>query len=124
VSHRELFASARVARLATAGPHIVPICFAVDGDTIWSAVDAKPKRTRSLQRLENIAADPHVAVLADHYDEDWSRLWWVRADGVATVHDSGPVDLLAGRYPQYAAEPPAGPFIAVAVERWSGWSAV
>jgi PPOX class probable F420-dependent enzyme len=124
VSHRERFASARVARLATAGPHIVPICFALDGDTLWSAVDAKPKRTRELRRLENIARDPRVSVLVDEYDEDWSRLWWARADGVATVHDSGPVELLVARYEQYAGSPPAGPFIAIAVERWSGWSAM
>ena len=70
---RARFAAARVARLATAGPHLVPVCFAVDGDTIWSAVDAKPKRSRELQRLRNIEADPRVAVLADHYtDDDWS----------------------------------------------------
>src|SRR4051794_4921374 len=91
VTPRERFAAARVARLATSGPHIVPICFALDGDTIWSAVDAKPKRTRALRRLENIARDPRVSVLTDHYDDsDWSRLWWARADGTATVHDDAP----------------------------------
>ena len=120
---RERFAAARVARLATAGPHLVPICFALDGDTIWTAVDAKPKRTRALRRLQNIARDPRVSLLVDHYEDDWSQLWWARADGIATVHDDGPVALLAARYPQYAADPPAGPFIAIAVEHWSGWSA-
>jgi PPOX class probable F420-dependent enzyme len=123
VTPRERFAAARVARLATAGPHVVPICFALDGETIWSAVDAKPKRTRALKRLDNIARDPRVSVLVDHYEEDWSRLWWARADGTATVHDDGPVELLRARYEQYAASPPAGPFIAIAVERWTGWSA-
>jgi PPOX class probable F420-dependent enzyme len=124
VTPRERFLAARVARLATSGPHVVPICFALDGDTIWTAVDAKPKRTRALRRLENIASDPRVSVLVDHYDDaDWSRLWWARADGVATVSEDGPVDLLVARYAQYAESPPAGPFIAVAVERWSGWSA-
>jgi PPOX class probable F420-dependent enzyme len=124
---RARFTSARVARLATTGPHLVPICFAVDGDTIWSAVDAKPKRTRALRRLENIAADPRVAVLVDEYDDaDWSRLWWARADGTAAVHDAAPhaLALLCARYEQYADSPPAGPFVAVAVTRWSGWSAV
>ena len=120
---RDRFAEARVARLATAGPHVVPICFALDGETIWSAVDAKPKRTRTLRRLENIARDPRVSVLVDHYEEDWSRLWWARADGAATIHDDGPVELLCARYEQYAASPPAGPFVAIAVERWTGWSA-
>ena len=120
---QERFAAARVARLATAGPHVVPICFAVDGDVIWSAVDAKPKRTRALRRLENIARDPRVSVLVDHYEEDWSRLWWARADGTATVHDEGPVALLAARYAQYAAAPPAGPFVRIAVRRWSAWAA-
>ena len=81
------FASARVARLATVdaggGPHVVPITFAVDGDVIWSAVDDKPKRSRELKRLANIRSNPAVSVLADHYDDDWTRLWWVRADGTA-----------------------------------------
>jgi PPOX class probable F420-dependent enzyme len=123
VTPRERFAAARVARLATAGPHVVPICFVLDGETIWSAVDAKPKRTRALRRLENIARDPRVSLLVDHYEDDWSRLWWARADGTATVHDDGPAELFCARYDQYAAAPPAGPFIAIAVERWTGWSA-
>jgi PPOX class probable F420-dependent enzyme len=123
VTPRERFASARVARLATAGPHVVPICFALDGDVIWSAVDAKPKRTRALRRLENIARDSRVSVLVDHYEEDWSQLWWARADGTATVHDDGPVALLAARYAQYADAPPVGPFVRIAVRRWSGWAA-
>ncbi len=125
------FAAARVARLATvnaaARPHLVPICFAVAGDTVFSAVDdAKPKRTPQLQRLRNIAANARVALLADEYDDaDWSRLWWVRADGVARVlADAGDaLALLCERYPQYAARPPAGPYIAVAVDRWTGWRA-
>jgi len=87
---RDLFTGASVARLATVRPdgrpHLVPIVFAVAGDVIVTAVDeVKPKRTRALARLANIAAEPRVSVLADHYDEDWTRLWWVRADGTATV---------------------------------------
>ena len=123
----ERFASAAVARLATVrpdgAPHLVPIVFAVVGDVIVSAVDAKPKRSRDLRRLANIAVEPRVAVLADHYEADWSRLWWVRADGVARVREDEPAGLpaLIARYPQYRAEPPAGPFLEITVERWSAW---
>jgi PPOX class probable F420-dependent enzyme len=123
------FATARVARLATVAvdgsPHVVPIVFAVDGDTIYSAVDGKPKRSRQLRRLANIAAQPRVSVLVDRYDEDWSQLWWVRADGAATVHDSSPTarTLLSAKYPQYSGVSLDGPFLHIAVDRWSDWSA-
>jgi PPOX class probable F420-dependent enzyme len=127
---RARFAAARVARLATADaagrPHLVPICFAVAGDTVYSAVDeVKPKATRRLRRLANVAANPAVSLLADHYDEDWSALWWVRADGRGRVLEDAPdaIALLADRYEQYRAAPPAGPVLAIDVERWSGWSA-
>ena len=131
---RRLFAAARVARLATADaagrPHLVPIVFAVAGDDVLSAVDAKPKRTTALRRLENVRQNPRVALLADHYDDsDWEALWWARADGTARVLDAGEPDavravaLLAERYAQYRAAPPHGPVLAVAVERWSGWRA-
>jgi PPOX class probable F420-dependent enzyme len=131
---RERFAAARVARLATLGPagapHLVPIVFAVHGDTVWSAVDAKPKRTTALARLANVQRDPRVALLADHYDDaDWDALWWVRAEGTGRVLDPADpearraVGLLAARYPQHRAVPPAGPVLAVEVDRWSGWSA-
>ena len=125
----ELFASAPVARLATVGPtgapHLVPMVFALVGDVIHSAVDGKPKRHRSLRRLANIAHEPRVSVLADRYDDDWSRLWWVRADGVARVLDASPAGLaaLTAKYPQYVAAPPPGPFLQITVHRWSGWSA-
>src|SRR5207244_611648 len=80
---------AKVARLATIGaggkPHVVPITFAVDGDTIYFAVDAKPKRTTDLKRLRNIAANSSVSVLVDHYEDDWTKLWWVRVDGTARL---------------------------------------
>jgi PPOX class probable F420-dependent enzyme len=129
---RQRFDGARVARLATMSaegqPHIVPITFAVDHDVIYTAVDSKPKSTPHLRRLSNIRANPRVAVLADHYDDDWSALWWVRADGMAAILDSqaeiaAPTGLLAGRYPQYQDSPPAGPVIAIRVARWTGWSA-
>jgi PPOX class probable F420-dependent enzyme len=131
---RERFAAARVARLGSVGadgrPHLVPIVFAVAGDTVYTAVDdVKPKATQRLRRLRNIAANPAVALLADHYDDDWGALWWVRADGTARLADPGEPEaqraraLLAERYPQYRAAPPPGPVIAVAVERWTGWAA-
>jgi PPOX class probable F420-dependent enzyme len=126
----ERFAAARVARLATVGrdgtPHLVPITFALAGDVIYSAVDAKPKRHRRLQRLANIAHEPRVSVLVDRYDDDWTALWWVRADGVAQVLPSSPAALeaLTAKYPQYRTAPPPGPFIEVAVSRWSAWSAM
>ena len=133
---RRLFAGSAVARLATvtpAGhPHLVPVTFVLDsqpgqGDLVYTAVDAKPKTTTRLQRLRNIQAHPRVALLADHYSADWARRWWVRADGHAAVLDAaglaGPLRLLAARYPQYAAQPPAGPVIAVRVDRWTGWAA-
>ena len=130
---RRLFATAEVARLATVGPdgrpHVVPIVFAVAGDTIYSAVDHKPKRTTALKRLANVVENPSVAVLADHYERDWRRLWWVRADGTGRVLEPGDeearsaVALLADRYPQYRERPPAGPVLAVDVKRWTGWSA-
>ncbi|MBM2615543.1 TIGR03668 family PPOX class F420-dependent oxidoreductase [Actinoplanes sp. LDG1-06] len=123
----ERFASVPVARLATVGPdgapHLVPIVFALVGERIVSAVDGKPKRSRALRRLANIAAEPRVTVLADHYEPDWSRLWWVRADGVARVLDTygKGLEALQTRYPQYREAPPAGPFVEITVERWSEW---
>jgi PPOX class probable F420-dependent enzyme len=129
---RARFAGARVARLATvdaAGrPHLVPIVFAVDGDRVFSAVDAKPKRTTALRRLANIREHPHVAVLVDHYDDaGWDALWWVRADGVARVVEGEQairgIELLTERYAQYREQPPDGPVMAIEVERWSGWRA-
>ncbi|GGN01242.1 PPOX class F420-dependent oxidoreductase [Terrabacter tumescens] len=129
---RARFAAARVARLATVRPggrpHLVPIVFVVSGDVVWSAVDDKPKSTRALQRLANIEANPSVALLVDHYDDDWTQLWWVRAEGRAEVVELGAagtaaaLDSLAQKYPQYAAHRPAGPFVRVNVTRWSGWS--
>jgi len=131
---RERFAQARSARLATIAadgrPHLVPLCFAVAGDTVFSVVDDKPKRTARLTRLANVRAEPRVALLADHYeDEDWSRLWWVRAEGRARVLDpdtpqaGAAVDRLVARYVQYQRDRPAGPVLEIRVERWSGWAA-
>jgi PPOX class probable F420-dependent enzyme len=128
---RERLASVPVIHLATSDetgrPHLVVATFALDGDRIYTAVDAKPKNTRDLKRLRNIRAEPRVAVLADHYEDDWTRLWWVRADATARVVEdpaamAEPVALLRERYPQYRETPPAGPVIAIAVERWTGWA--
>ena len=129
---RKHVGEARVARLATVGangkPHLVPITFAVEGDTVYFAVDAKPKRTTDLQRLKNIEANPAVCLLVDHYDEDWSKLWWVRIDGTARVIDepkaaAHAVELLAARHPQYRHEKPAGPVVAISIDRITAWSA-
>jgi len=127
------FAASRVARLATAGadgrPHIVPVTFAVDGDRVYIAIDSKPKRSTDLKRLRNIAENPDVALLADLYDDDWSQLWWARADGTARIltADAGtdwhtPLARLQERYPQYVDDVPQGPMIEVTVTRWSGWA--
>lgn len=130
-SHRRVD-SARVGRLATSGldcrPHIVPVVFALRGDMVYSAVDNKPKSTRALRRLANVESNPKVSLLVDHYEEDWSRLWWVRLDGEAVVLRSGSefqraLELLAARYQQYRDSPPPGPVLAIRIERVSGWSA-
>jgi PPOX class probable F420-dependent enzyme len=128
---RRRVAEARVARLATLAPggrlHLVPICFAVRGATLYTAVDAKPKRSRALQRLANVRAHPDVCVLVDRYDEDWSRLYWVRVRGRARVLERGPEHevallLLREKYAQYAADP-LGPVIAVDADEWRWWAA-
>jgi PPOX class probable F420-dependent enzyme len=124
-------AAAPVARLATHNPSgaidLVPITFAfVDDRTLVTAVDHKPKRTSKLQRLDNIRARPDVTVLVDHYDDDWTALWWVRLRGTATV-DELPADRLLApliaKYPQYQQTRPAGPAIVVIVDDVVGWSA-
>ena len=128
---RERFASSPVAHLATVrpdgGPHVVPMVFALVGDRVYSAVDAKPKRSRDLQRLANIRHDPRCSLLVDHYEDDWRRLWWVRADGRGEVVDApSPADpgirALVQRFPRYRDEPPSGPLLVLTVERWSGWA--
>ncbi|MDC0766802.1 TIGR03668 family PPOX class F420-dependent oxidoreductase [Streptomyces sp. HD] len=136
---RGRFAAAAVARLATVDPggrpHLVPVVFAVRGDEIVTAVDAKPKRSRRLKRLHNIEVTPAVCLLADVYDDDWDRLWWVRADGGARIlapdapeqaardEYAAAVDLLRQKYAQYTREPPDGPVVVITVLHWSGWRA-
>ena len=124
--------AARVARLATTDPdgrpHLVPITFVVDGETLYSAVDRKPKRSRTLRRIENARERPDVTILVDHYDDDWSRLWWIRLRGRARVLDDGAereraLALLAEKYPQYRDEPPDGPVLAVDITEVRDWAA-
>jgi PPOX class probable F420-dependent enzyme len=129
---RRRVAAARVARLATVGrdgaPHLVPVCFVLAGDTLYSAVDRKPKRTARLRRLENVRAQPRASVLVDGWDEDWTRLWWVRLDGEGRVLEDGAereraLALLGEKYAQYRDAPPGGPVLALDVRAWRAWSA-
>jgi PPOX class probable F420-dependent enzyme len=131
---RRRFVAARVARLATVDaegrPHLVPLVFAARGGELVTAVDHKPKRSQRLRRLRNIAAHPAVCLLVDVYDEDWDRLWWVRADGDARVLPPGTpgeypaaIALLRDKYAPYRRRPPDGPVITVTVHRWQGWRA-
>jgi PPOX class probable F420-dependent enzyme len=127
-----LLTTVPVVRLATADehgrPHLVTVTFAVSKGTVYTAVDQKPKSSRDLKRLANIRANPRVCLLADHYEDDWDRLWWVRVDGHArVVEDAGemaePIALLAGRYHQYRERPPEGPVIEIIIDHWTGWTA-
>jgi PPOX class probable F420-dependent enzyme len=128
---KQRFAQARVARLATVdgnnSPHLVPICFAIDEatHTIYSAVDAKPKTTPDLKRLRNIQQNPAVTLLVDHYTDDWAKVWWVRVDGTAAVHDTHEHgrELLAGKYPQYRDNPDGlGRMVVIDATKWTSWA--
>lgn len=131
---------ARVGRLATVTadgrPHLVPCCFALSppgvpgpglaSPTVYSAVDAKPKSTLALRRLDNVRANPSASLLVDHYDDDWSTLWWVRLDGTARVVEAGEersraLALLVARYEQYRDQPPPGAVLAIDVTGWRAW---
>ncbi|GIU92460.1 MAG: PPOX class F420-dependent oxidoreductase [Acidimicrobiia bacterium] len=125
------FGEARFAVMATlrpdGSPHLVPITFAlVDDSHVVTAIDWKPKSGRPLQRIANLEHDPRTSLLADERDEDWSRLWWVRVDGRATIfrdHAARWLEALSGKYPQYAERPPDGPYIVVEIDRVVGWAA-
>ena len=130
---RRRFAHARVARLATVdrkgNPHIVPVCFALEGDQIITVVDNKPKSTNALRRVSNVRANPHVSLLVDEYDEDWSQLWWVRVDGDAwLVPKDRPEfeDVLAPLYEKYRGQygmyGVPGPALVIDAQRWTGWA--
>ena len=126
---------ARVARLATVTrdgrPHLVPCCFALDTgagarEVVYSAVDAKPKSTNALRRLDNLRANAHAALLVDHYADDWSTLWWVRIDGEGRILEDGPeraaaLEILTAKYPVYVEQPPPGAVIAIDVAGWRAW---
>jgi PPOX class probable F420-dependent enzyme len=107
----------------------VPVCFALDGDRVVTAVDAKPKTTTALQRFDNIRSHPQASVLVDYWDEDWSQLWWVRVDGRAHVVDSGAeveaaIKALRDKYRgQYGLRLPTGPAIVIDIQAWRGWTA-
>ncbi len=129
---RQFLAQQRVARLATADgkgqPHVVPVCYALAGTTVYVAIDEKPKSGKPLKRLRNITENPHVAMVADHYDDrDWSRLGWVMLRGEAEILQGGSehgraLGLLRGRYPQYRAMTLEGrPVIAIRVRRARVW---
>ncbi|MFI5779815.1 TIGR03668 family PPOX class F420-dependent oxidoreductase [Nocardia sp. NPDC051570] len=132
------FRAQRVARLATVGgdgqPHLVPVTFATDPaafdhPVVVIAIDHKPKTTHALRRLRNIAENNRVSILADEYDEQWSRLWWVRLDGAARVFAAGPeheaaIGWLTMKYDQYRQIPPTGPVIRIEATAIRGWSYV
>lgn len=143
---RQRLSNARVGRLAsvmpavssshghtdtspeTLRPHLVPCCFVLLDNTIYSAVDGKPKSTTALKRLANIRAHPRASLLVDRFSEDWTELWWVRADGPARVIDHGAewtraIDHLVDKYQQYAAMRPEGAAVAIDVDEWQSWSA-
>jgi PPOX class probable F420-dependent enzyme len=124
--------TARVARLATTDPdgrpNLVPIVFALEDDTLYSAVDSKRKSSSKLRRIENARGRPDVTILVDHYEDDWTKLWWIRLRGRARVIDDGDerehaLALLAEKYPQYRADPPKGPVLAVDVRDVRAWGA-
>jgi PPOX class probable F420-dependent enzyme len=127
VTARQRLADARVGHLATVTvdvrPHIVPCCFVLHARTVYSAVDAKPKSTLVLHRLQNLKTNASFSLLVDRYDEDWTTLWWVRVDGCGRVIEEGEerghaLGLLAAKYEQYWGTPPPGPVLALDIEHW------
>jgi len=127
---RSRLTSARVGHLATvtaqSQAHVVPCCFALDGDTLYSAVDGKPKTTLALRRVQNIRSNGTASLLVDHYGEDWAELWWVRVDGSARTADTAvererALALLADKYEQYRSARPPGPVLVVDIHRWRMW---
>ena|ERR1700681_2047243 len=126
---RQRLTSARVGYLATVTsdnrPHLVPCCFALDAERIYSAIDAKPKSTLALRRLRNLQANPAASLLVEHYDEDWGSLWWIRVDGSGQVVDDHErlraLRVLADKYEQYRSTPPPGPVLALEIQNWRMW---
>jgi PPOX class probable F420-dependent enzyme len=131
---RELLERARVAHLATADasarPHVVPFCYALDGGSIVFVVDDKPKTPgKTLKRLRNLAENPHVALVVDHWDEDWSRLEFVLVHGEAAIVENPEgqaraLERLRERYPQYRTMPLAperNPIVRITIRRVHHW---
>lgn len=128
---RERVASAPVGRLATIDPdgrpNVVPFVFVLDGERLYTTVDAKPKRTRRLRRVTNLERDPRATVLVDRYDDDWHRLWWVRLRGTGRVVEDEPergraLAALHAKYSQYQNPDPEQVVIAIDIEEWRGWA--
>jgi PPOX class probable F420-dependent enzyme len=120
----------RVARLGTVGPdgrpHLVPCVFVLETETIYTPIDHKPKRTRRLQRLKNIEANPAATVLVDHYSEEWDKCWWVSTQGRARILEGDDEferarRLLMARYHQYTDPAQIHPIIAIDIDKWVGW---
>jgi PPOX class probable F420-dependent enzyme len=129
---RRRFAASRHAVLATVrldgSPHLVPVVFALLDEVVHTAIDHKPKRSRQLQRLANLEHEPRCSLLVDRYDDEWSQLWWVRADGQAEIMPMPDLDdpgaaALIERYAGYRTRPPTGPLVRITIMRWSGWAA-
>lgn len=130
---RARLAAAPVARLATlrrdGTPRLIPMTFAVVDGLVCSAIDkVKPKADTRLARLRDIDRDPRVGLVADHYEDDWTQLWWVRLDATAAEHTAGDLreralDALQEKYPPYRRERPDGPVLVFTPTAWSGWTA-
>jgi PPOX class probable F420-dependent enzyme len=130
----DLLREGRVARLGTADaggrPLVVPVCYAFDGTRLYSAIDAKPKRTRRLRRVRNLEQNPRCSLVVDTYDEDWSRLRWVIVEGLADLVTEGSdyargVDLLVAKYPQYRGlglDREQGTLVRVTPKRYLCWT--
>ena len=124
---------ARIGHLATASeagaPHVIPVCFELLDGLIYSALDQKPKRTglTRLQRVRNILANPQVSLVVDHYEEDWSRLWYILVSGHAELLEEGgerasAIPALRSKYPQYRnMDIDFNPVIRISPERVVAW---
>jgi PPOX class probable F420-dependent enzyme len=133
---RQFLVKQFVAHLATADgdgvPHVVPVCFTILENTVYIAIDQKPKSgdSRALKRIQNIAANPSVALIVDHYEDDWQQLAWVMLRGTAEVLESGDEreaahTLLRQRYKQYEGMDFLGlPMIAIRIARASSWGQI
>lgn len=133
---RAFVAGARVARLATVGPdggpHVLPFCFVLLGDRLYSVVDDKPKPSRTrLGRLRNLAAEPRAAVVVDHYSEAWGELRYVLLRGRAALVDDEAeyvtaLAALTSKYEQYLRMTMSfatHPMIRLSIDAVHAWSA-